>query len=137
MLRLRPRIGDYGMEFDLLGYDLGPVSAEDLEHGYALVLGSLASSPPTLLASELARLRAMTKARAEDGRDVALMAAAYAEEMAAYPADAVRWACRKWARMEKFWPAWSELQALLDRAVAERSALKKALSARQTVKNAA
>ena len=58
-----------------------------------------------------------------------LTMAAYAEYLAEYPADVVIDALRWWARVEKWWPAWSELKELLDRRVIRRKALRKALLA--------
>lgn len=85
---------------------------------------SLAGAPVKVVARELARLRALTKMK---DTDAAMVAAAYAEEMARYPADAVAEVCRSWDGV--FFPAWSELRDRLETTVAHRRSLLAALGA--------
>jgi hypothetical protein len=80
--------------------------------------------------SALARIRALCARRNETDGDVAMIAAAYVDELRRYPADVVISVCREWPRASKWWPAWRELQERLDRAMATRCALRRALSER-------
>lgn len=78
-------------------------------------------------AQQLGLLRTRTKMRAD--QDGKLLAAAYVDWLAPYPADVAKGACEQWARTEKFFPAWAELQVALDRMMAKRLMLRKALAA--------
>lgn len=80
-------------------------------------------APEKMIVFELGRLRAMTKAKAEDQDSVEFLLRCYSDDMREYPADVVREACRKWARTEKFFPAWCELKDLLDGFVTKRRRL--------------
>lgn len=124
------RSGEWGFEDGWVQryYQIAEIPEADRQNALAIAEVAFTPAPKSVIGSELTRLRLLTKARAESQDDTRLMAAAYAQEMSAYPADCVVWACRKWARTEKWWPAWSELKALLDRAVAERKALREVLS---------
>ncbi len=99
----------------------------DLAASLALVDGALRPAPKTVIQSELARLRVMTKSRNENQADLTMTAAAYADALAEYPADVVADALRNWAACEKWWPAWAELKDRLDRGVRKRRALRAAL----------
>ena len=88
----------------------------------AAVEASLAGAQIKVVARELARLRALTKMKETDA---ALVAAAYAEEVSRYPADAVAEVCRSWDGV--FFPAWSELRDRLETTVAHRRSLLAAL----------
>ncbi|KKM12092.1 hypothetical protein LCGC14_1720340, partial [marine sediment metagenome] len=59
--------------------------------------------------------------------DLAALIAIYAEELAEYPLDVVRDACRTWARREKWFPAWADLRALCEERVMKRRDLLMAL----------
>jgi hypothetical protein len=84
----------------------------------------LAPAPVKVVARELARLRALTKMKETDA---AMVAAAYAEEVSRYPADAVVEVCRSWDGV--FFPSWSELRDRLETTVAHRRSLLAALGA--------
>lgn len=77
-------------------------------------------------AQQLGLLRTRTKMRAD--QDGKVLAMAYTDWLAAYPADVAKAACETWARTEKFFPAWAELQEPLDRLMQKRLMLRKALS---------
>jgi hypothetical protein len=66
--------------------------------------------------------------RARDGVDVELMAGAYTERLARYPADVVTAACDAWADREQFWPAWAELKAECDKRMRGRLQIRAALA---------
>lgn len=118
----------HGFDCELLGFEMtGAPPAGDVHSALETLRKAMAPAPTRVIASEIARLRVMTKSRAESDEDLQLMAAAYVEELAAYPADVVIDACRTWARREKFWPAWHELQEMLDRRVKKRRAMLEAL----------
>ena len=63
----------------------------------------------------LTRLRLRTKARRETTEDMAAAFALYAEDLAAFPADAVHETLEGWPRRENgmWWPSWSELDTVL------------------------
>lgn len=119
----------YGYDYEFIGYELsdGDIPESDRVSARLLVDEVCRPSEPIIIFRELARLRVLTKARAESSDDLESMASIYADEMASYPQDCVVWACRKWARMEKWWPSWSELKELLDRAAKKRFALERVL----------
>lgn len=75
----------------------------------------------------LTQLATVTVRRQHGFEDDAMAAAAYATLLAEYPPDVAQGACKAWARQEKFWPAWAELQAQCDRLMAGRSAIRHAL----------
>lgn len=82
---------------------------------------------PQLAARKLAELRVLTAHRARDGVDVELMAGAYTERLAAYPADIVVAAVDGWANREEFWPTWAELKAECDKRMRGRKMIRQAL----------
>ena len=61
----------------------------------------------------------------QDGK---LMAVAYIDWLAPFPADVAKAACEEWARSNVFFPAWAELEAAITRLMAERRALRETLS---------
>lgn len=84
---------------------------------------------PNLAAKKLAELRVLTAHRARDGVDVELMAGAYTQRLAQYPADVVAEACDGWSNREEFWPTWAELKAECDKRMRGRTQLRDALKA--------
>lgn len=78
-----------------------------------------------LVSAELTRLGLLTVARREGETNGEMRALAYAQELSAYPADVVIWACREWPRTAdgKWFPAWKELRDLCERRVRRRRAL--------------
>ncbi len=111
------------------GHSLKAVPPDaDLETARLILEVSLSPAGEDAALQELTRLRVTTR----DPRDLAkeqttLMMAAYAEDLAAYPEDVIKAACRNPPRW-KFWP---ELGPLLDRAEAimsERQQLADALN---------
>lgn len=122
---------EYGFDGVSTSYELlAPISAQDeslLRRSIATAALACEPARKEFVVFELGRLRAMTKARAEDQTSTEFLLACYAEDMRQYPADIVREGCRKWARTEKFFPAWSELKEILDRLSRNRFALYHAL----------
>ena len=119
--------GDTGNGWDgyVRGYQLArPISENEREAALAFAEESLRPASEDFILAELGRLRALTVSR-DIGQDLALVFAAYADELAQYPADAVREVLRGWRG--KFWPTWAELVDRLDRIVAPRKALMEAL----------
>lgn len=120
----------YGFDFRFAGYTLDGAIEPGPALDEALAMVEFACKPASkqVIQTELARLWVMTKKRADDSNT--LVAAAYAEELAPYPADIVVSSLRRWARVEKFWPAWSELYELLEERFERRRALREALQRR-------
>lgn len=123
------RYGDYGWEgCDVGGYSLRAAPPEgDVEAAVAIVIEALQPCPRELALAELTRLRSLTISRAGSDADLKLALAAYTEECAVYPADAVVAVCRSWANTERWWPSWAELRERLERIVAPRRKLSEAL----------
>jgi hypothetical protein len=78
-------------------------------------------------ARKLAELRALTAHRARDGIDVELMAGAYTQRLANYPADIVNAACDAWSNANPFWPTWAELKDECDKRMKGRMQARDAL----------
>lgn len=76
---------------------------------------------------ELALLERKTVGAKQGEADQKLRGAAYADELAAYPADVIRAACRRWADGNRWWPAWADLKRECDRLAAKRIAEHRAL----------
>jgi hypothetical protein len=120
----------YGFDCEFTGYAMPPdviVPIGDLVKAASLVERHLRPAPEPLIKQELARLRVSTKARAESDDDLAMGFQVLAEECSEYPADVVVWALRSWARMETFYPSLAEIRERLQRGVARRRAMAKAL----------
>ena len=77
--------------------------------------------------TEIARLKMLTKGRAETEADLKGQAVAMAQELEAYPPDVVRDAARSWARREKWFPALAEMIELCEAGVRKRRDLLRAL----------
>ena len=119
--------GQFDTEFR--GYALTrEVPKADLEAAWRQAREINAPANLQELVTELVRLRALTKMRNETEMDSQIMISALAEEMAPYPIDIIQDACRKWARMEKFFPAWAELKDMMDFRLNRRKRLEKALA---------
>jgi hypothetical protein len=122
-------IGDHGFE----GVNLTGVRVRDGADARQvdLCLGGILEicdpCDPQLAARKLAELRVLTAHRARDGVDVELMAGAYTERLAAYPADIVVAAVDGWANREEFWPTWAELKAECDKRMRGRKLIRQAL----------
>jgi hypothetical protein len=99
----------------------------DVERCFGQILALCDPCDPLLAARKLAELRVLTAHRARDGVDVELMAGAYTERLAAYPADIVVAAVDGWANREEFWPTWAELKAECDKRMRGRKMIRQAL----------
>lgn len=122
-------IGDHGFEgVNITGTKVrdGADRAE-VERCIEPLLALCDPCDPQLAARKLAELRVLTAHRARDGVDVELMAGAYTERLAAYPADIVVAAVDGWADREEFWPTWAELKAECDKRMRGRKLIRKAL----------
>ena len=75
----------------------------------------------------LAELAVLTKRRADDDASADLTLSAYAQRLAQFPADVVEQVLHGWVSANVFWPAWAELQLAIDRRMAGRLAIKRAL----------
>jgi hypothetical protein len=100
----------YGWDSELIGYSLKrPVSASAMEAARALASAALEPMPQPEIVKELARLRAVTKSRAETETDHEATYLVLAEELAEYPPDVIRTAFRQIARRAAFFPSLSEM----------------------------
>lgn len=109
----------------MTAYELvAPLADAERDTALAFAEAILAPASEKLVLAELSRLRALTASR-QAGEDLALIFSAFADELMAYPADAVRSVLRGWRG--KFWPSWGELADELDRIVGPRQALREAL----------
>lgn len=119
--------GQFDAEFN--GYALTcEVPGADLEAAHRQIQQFNAPANLPEIVTELVRLRALTKMRNETEIDSQIMISALAEEMAPYPIDIIQDACRKWARMEKFFPSWAELKDMIDFRFNRRKRLEQALA---------
>lgn len=122
-------IGDHGFE----GVNITGVKVRDgadsqyVSQCLSKVMVLCDPCDPELAARKLAELRVLTAHRARDGVDVELMAGAYTERLAAYPADIVVAAVDGWANREEFWPTWAELKAECDKRMRGRKMIRQAL----------
>ncbi len=84
-----------------------------------------------LATREIAILRAKTASRPGETTDMLVAGAAFARDLARYPADVISEGCRRYADANRWWPAWADLKRECDRLIAkrlaERTALRKAL----------
>lgn len=120
----------YGFDFAVDRYDLTePIDHETMLETLAIAESVNEGCPADIAAAELARMRALTKSRAEAAEDTEFMVAAFLDELCQYPADIVRDICRTWTRIEKFFPAWTDLREMADRRVRKRRKLLEAVRA--------
>lgn len=82
---------------------------------------------PVSLSYELAVVRERTARRRSEDGDWDVELDSLVDDLAPYPADMVIDVLRDWRRTEKWWPLFSELAAQLDRKVARRRAIIRAL----------
>ena len=111
-----------------LGYTVAGTEA-DRATARALLSSTMTPLSPEKMAEELTKLNAKTKIKKEDEVDLEIRVAAYVEELAQYPGEAVIWALRRWSETKDgtFWPAWKGLYELLEARVAERMLMLEAL----------
>jgi hypothetical protein len=117
-----------GARLSEVGITVGTTPAE-IDSARANLSALLQPASIDMASKKLMELRAVTVHRARDGIDVELMATAYTQRLARYPADVVAAACDAWADREEFWPSWAELKAECDKRMRGRLALKRALEA--------
>jgi hypothetical protein len=123
----KTRIWDHpteGFHCDIVGYELaGPVDVTDRACARSLIAVALQPAPPQLIVRELARLRMLTKAKAEAGVDLEAMFSVLAEELAVFPADIVCSVLRRLGRTSKFFPSLAEVYQACEDAVKPRRLL--------------
>jgi hypothetical protein len=118
---------EWGYDSKFVGYDLGRADPSDVRDGLAVVEIALRPCPPAIVEQELMRLKILTKSQALDAKEVAFQTALYTQQLGAYPEDVVVDALRCWCDRDKWWPAWAELQELIDARMLRRTALRDAL----------
>ena len=106
-----------------------PVPQQDRLKALQIVDKSLTPITSAECQKALAKLRLMTKVRAESTEDIRLTLTFYAEELRRYPGDVVRKVLSTQANMSPWWPAWSELKDRLDLYTRKRKKLHEALTA--------
>lgn len=113
----------------IVGVQFGDMA--DVDCGKALAMVGLAMTPMPAkdIAAALAKLRALTKTRAEAAIDMEIAVAAYADELRQYPADVVRETLTEWPRRTngQWWPSWHELDRILTTKADYRRAMKTAI----------
>ncbi len=110
--------------------DAAKLTAEEARHASALLEALGEGCGQSAAAKELGRLKVLTRERNLSHDDLVAQIAIYVEELAGYPIDVVRAACRGWAAIEKWFPAWAELRVLCDERVANRRNLLGAVNRR-------
>ena len=120
----------YGYDFEFSHYELDQsyIPPSELRRARELIAPLVRGCDKRTALIELTRLKMTTVSKAESQEDLNMRLAVYAEELTAYPTDCVVQACRKWTRMEKFFPAWAELKEILDRLARKRLALWRAVA---------
>lgn len=122
--------GEYGYDFTVTGYSFGELRElpdERLVTARGLVEQTLVPADHAVIAQELARLRAVTKARRVDEDEATLTFGVLREELAIFPPDVVRGALRKIARREVFFPTLAEMRDQCQREFRKRRMLAVAL----------
>lgn len=90
--------------------------------GARLTAAALAPASREVVIKALNKLRTRSVVRPEDSSSARLTVVTYSEDLMAYPADVVIEACDRVGRRERWWPAWSDLQAECDQLVKWRKA---------------
>lgn len=109
----------------ILGYKIdGDHDPEDLRQALAVLEQVSAPASPAFCAEQIGKLRVVMKISAQQAEDIKMLIVAFAEELAAYPPDVVRYACQTWKANNVFFPAWSELREICEAAVMMRRDLK-------------
>ena len=123
---------DAGFDFEITGYSWRePIPAgSELDAARAVLAAAMVGAPAKIVMSELLRLAAVTKSRAESEEDQAFRFAAFRDELAEFPEDVIRTAMRKIARREIFFPSLSELRDQCQREFRHRKLLAAALEER-------
>ena len=124
---VREWTGSHGYDFEFIRFDFDGAPEADVHQALATLEAVNAPCPLPIAEKAIATLRVRTKARAEDAADMKLMLAVFSQDIADYPPDVVVDTCKAWARMEKWFPSWSELKGLLDRRVKRRRRMLDAL----------
>ncbi len=112
-------IGDYRLKGDL--------DAEAAREALALLELLDQRSERRECAKALGRLKSVTVSRAATAEDLALQIDTMASELTEYPIDVAREACRRSARVNRFFPTWAELRELCEDVVVFRRALAREL----------
>jgi hypothetical protein len=119
---------EWGYETRFAGYTIrAGAEPDDLRAALVTVEASLRPCSGQVVQSELVRVKLKTAGRGLSEQELAMQLVIYAEDLIAYPEDAVVGVLRDWADNNKWWPTWFELKELLDERCERRAALKKAL----------
>ena len=128
VLQTREIFGPDGYDYEVTGYLLAwPIEGSRLQAAQQVILSTLQPAPPRLVVEELARLRRLTKSRAEDETDREATYVALAEELSEFPPDVVRGALRQIARRETFFPSLAELRDQCQRDFRKRRLIARAV----------
>lgn len=115
-VEVKPIYSDQGFDGERTVYALkAGASEEDKQRARDSLMALLQPCGPEFASREIVRLRGLTKMK--EGSEASLSGAAYVTEAGAYPAEAVRSACRELAGKQTFFPSWAELRRELDRAI--------------------
>lgn len=123
---------EYGYDEKFIGYTIPPITKEQKQIAVRMVEFASVPAAIDIIAAELSRLRVMTRKR-QDASDE-LLVGAYTDELRRYPPDVVRGALRAWPSEPegKWFPAWHDLQELLDARILRRTVLLHTLRAADT-----
>ena len=91
---------------------------------------SMRPAPREVVGKALVKLRMLTASRDPGATSTALMMAAYADELADLPGDAVMAGIAAWPRTNKFWPTLAELRAECAKHCEHRLMIAEAVGAR-------
>lgn len=127
------RFGPDG-QFD--GVGLGPfrilvgASPKDLQQDLARLDATCQPATKSEAAHEVAKLMVRTKSRLQGDGEARLMAETMVDDLRAYPADVVKFACEYWVdggREAKFTPSWPELKEICEKRMEGRLRLRRAI----------
>lgn len=105
---------DGQFDCEVAGYRVEGVSSNDMAAAVNAMDRMSEPLPEREIGALLARLRVMTKVRAEEVEDVAMSLKVYAMELVEHPGVVVRHVLKTQPSHCKWWPAWEELQIRLE-----------------------
>lgn len=125
--------GEHEAKIQFLRFEL-PVLAPspDLSQALILVKRSLMPMSTREAVRLLGRIKAKTRRRTESDADIITQINVYAEDLADYPADVVRYVLHDWADDNDFFPTWAELVRVLRLWSKRRRALRDVLVLAET-----
>jgi len=118
--------------YRLMSYTVaGNLTVEEIETALAAIDAASRAASKNEIVIFLARLKAMTVSPAQSQEEITGQMAFYAEELLHYPGDIVRHVLKTQPDQGKFWPAWQEIAARIDRAYDARRLMRAALQRAQ------